>query len=889
MESSSQEKTWYLARDGQRYGPISEDELQKLIASNHVKPEDLVWRQGFTEWVEAGSIPGFLDPEPVSVPETNTEPPLETIPDPEQFQKPKKKEEKIEPKPEPVFDTELKAEPVFERPEFKERPEFRERAEFKASEDFIPISDKTPDNAQKKPVKNKKSLLRRVASFLIIMSVLLGICLVALPAIIPADFIREQIARQVKEKTGRTLTVRGNSKFSLIPNIGVKMHQVSLSNPPGVVGPPLIKMSSLDIQLKFWPLLERKIEIKRFILEEPEIALRLDGQGRNNWSFAEKYQIFKNSRSAEAQNIKAPSQGSGFISFFEKLMYGPVFSQGQYVTNLNDLKLGEVKVINGSVSYNDEKSNFAERIGNLNVNISLSNLASWLTAVGTTNWKSREISFDINLQSPMRLLTGEKLPINLNVKSTHFRHFLDGELSWADGPYITGETELQIPSLRAVSDWLKLNIAPVGGLQEFAIRGKLEAQSHKISFTEATVELDSTNATGEATIFLGRKVPYLKAKLNADKIDLNTYLKEASLKESQLRNFDFKFSEQASSDNFVKNVNQQGNKAEASFFTGGINENGQGQISARPINSIASNFEHFDADVNLSSENIIYEKMKIGNTVLDMKIRKGVMTAVIPNISLYTGTAIAKLVLTAKGAVPEFNSQVTISNVEALPFLRDSNNFDWISGKTNIKLDINGKGHSKEQILSSLNGKGSIAFVDGAIEGVNIAKLIRNLQKGEFQNWSRKPSEKTDFSELNGTFTIEKGIADNKDLIFVAPLIRAKGEGSIDLTKQWIDYRLQPKLVGNIEGQGTRRKNAKGLPIPIRLQGPLESPKVSLDLGEIAKNPESILQGINDVVNNIKKQKKKKKKIDFESLIQGVLGSDGESSSNEEPQLQLKF
>ena len=73
------------------------------------------------------------------------------------------------------------------------------------------------------------------------------------------------------------------------------------------------------------------------------------------------------------------------------------------------------------------------------------------------------------------------------------------------------------------------------------------------------------------------------------------------------------------------------------------------------------------------------------------------------------------------------------------------------------------------------------------------------------------------------------------------------------------------------------------------MQGPLESPKVSLDLGEIAKNPESILQGINDVVNNIKKQKKKKKKIDFESLIQGVLGSDGESSSNEEPQLQLKF
>ena len=44
---------WYLARDGQQFGPISDVELRKLIELDHLKSTDLIWRDGFPEWRSA--------------------------------------------------------------------------------------------------------------------------------------------------------------------------------------------------------------------------------------------------------------------------------------------------------------------------------------------------------------------------------------------------------------------------------------------------------------------------------------------------------------------------------------------------------------------------------------------------------------------------------------------------------------------------------------------------------------------------------------------------------------------------------------------------------------------------------------------------------------------
>lgn len=44
---------WYLARDGQQFGPLSDQELRKLVEGGHLRPTDLLWREGFPDWRQA--------------------------------------------------------------------------------------------------------------------------------------------------------------------------------------------------------------------------------------------------------------------------------------------------------------------------------------------------------------------------------------------------------------------------------------------------------------------------------------------------------------------------------------------------------------------------------------------------------------------------------------------------------------------------------------------------------------------------------------------------------------------------------------------------------------------------------------------------------------------
>lgn len=50
MSAPPSQIQWYLARDGQQFGPLSEAEIAKFIDLGHLQPTDLLWRDGFPDW-----------------------------------------------------------------------------------------------------------------------------------------------------------------------------------------------------------------------------------------------------------------------------------------------------------------------------------------------------------------------------------------------------------------------------------------------------------------------------------------------------------------------------------------------------------------------------------------------------------------------------------------------------------------------------------------------------------------------------------------------------------------------------------------------------------------------------------------------------------------------
>jgi len=104
-------------------------------------------------------------------------------------------------------------------------------------------------------------------------------------------------------------------------------------------------------------------------------------------------------------------------------------------------------------------------------------------------------------------------------------------------------------------------------------------------------------------------------------------------------------------------------------------------------------------------------------------------------------------------------------------------------------------------------------------------------------------TEKTDFAELDGTFTIKDGILANHDLKMLAPLFRVTGTGTVSLPPQTVDYDLEAKLVATTQGQGGKDALA-GVPIPVKVTGSWSNPNYKIDwkgvIQGVASDPEKL-------------------------------------------------
>ena len=66
MSETNSEIVWYIAREGEQHGPLSDAEMKLFVENGHLKSTDLVWNPEMTDWQTAASI--FPPPAPPTPP-----------------------------------------------------------------------------------------------------------------------------------------------------------------------------------------------------------------------------------------------------------------------------------------------------------------------------------------------------------------------------------------------------------------------------------------------------------------------------------------------------------------------------------------------------------------------------------------------------------------------------------------------------------------------------------------------------------------------------------------------------------------------------------------------------------------------------------------------------
>ncbi|EME70091.1 hypothetical protein H261_09804 [Paramagnetospirillum caucaseum] len=626
--------------------------------------------------------------------------------------------------------------------------------------------------------------MKKVLIALGVLVVVIVGALVALPAMIPAERIQSEVVAGVKGATGRDLSIQGKVSVSVFPSLSVQVGNVALANPPGFTTKDLIRLGAVDVRLKLMPLLGGKVEVDSFVLVDPVITLETDRQGKGNWVFDTPPDGKPAAAAKPADKPAAAPSSSG----------------------LNDIRLGDVRITNGKLTQIDGKTGAKQEVSEINLQVALKSLSEPLSAKGSLVWNAKKIELNLGVASLKALMDGQSSALDIAIASEPVKLGLKGNATGGAKPGVDGMLDLSVPSIRNLAAWAGSPITMAGnGLGPLAISGKLVAGPTQIAFTQAAIAIDAIKARGDVTVNTGGSRPSIKGRLDVDMLDVNPYLPP-------------------------EGGPAKGGDGKAAPGGAAPPAKAQQGWSDDPID--ASGLKAADVDFSLSCAGILVRKIKVGKSALKLVIKDGKLAADLTELALYQGAGKGRVALDgSQASMVGVDASFQLKGLQAEPFLTDAADSDRLSGTGNFDVTVAGQGKTQRQIVSSLNGKGALTFLNGAIKGINLAAMARNVATAF--TGGAKSTEKTDFAELGGTFTITKGILSNNDLALKSPLLRVEGKGTVDLPQRSVNYRIDPKVVASLEGQGGG--NAAGIVVPILVSGPWDNLSYRPDLEALLK------------------------------------------------------
>ncbi len=251
-----------------------------------------------------------------------------------------------------------------------------------------------------------------------------------------------------------------------------------------------------------------------------------------------------------------------------------------------------------------------------------------------------------------------------------------------------------------------------------------------------------------------------------------------------------------------------------------------------------------NADLTLTLNQFRLGDIKISAATVKTKIAGGKFTARSTDLKAYGGSGTMTLVLDASGAVPAHRLDLSVSGLDAHPFLNDAVDFRTIEGKAAISLALSANGNTERALVSSLNGTAKFDFTNGALRGLNVARMLRNLTTGILTGWQYKQDTKTVFNTLGASFKVSKGQAQTDDLRLLGPLVSIGGAGTVDIPAQRLKFRVNPFMLASVEGQ-SGKNNLLGFPVPIIIAGPWNNPSIYPDIVGVLDNPVAAYEQLN--------------------------------------------
>jgi len=605
--------------------------------------------------------------------------------------------------------------------------------------------------------------------------VLIVAALLIIPMFVDLNDYKPQIEQQVTTMTGRSFSIGGDIDLSLFPWAGVALSDIRLGNPPGFDEQPMASLEGFEVRVKLLPLIFRDIQVKRFVVQRPQVLLIRQKDGSANW------EGFGGAEKSGAGPAK------------QKRPAPPPETEASLP--IETLAVGEFAVTDGSVRYVDRGA------GSENT---LSDLTLRLTDVSLD--RPVPLTFSAQVDGKPVSLEGTVGPVGRQPGKGDFGFDLMakalGQLEVAAvGKVSNATSNPQVDATVSVSPFSPRKLASAAG-QPFPLETKDPEVLKKVSVTvgvrggpESISLIDGVLAIDDSTAKFSAQVsefekPKASFDMQLDRIDLDRYLPAGKEKKAE--------------------------KKEGPPPADQTKE----KTDYEPLRRLV-----LDGKARIGELKVAGAKMK--DVRLTVSAKDGVIRLDPLALSLYGGDMAAGLNLDVRTDTPKTDLTLGVQQLAVNFLLNDLLEKDFLEGSASAKIALSFAGDSAKAILKTLSGGGQLQVKDGAIRGVDLTSMARNIQSafGAAGQGADKP--RTEFSELVAPFSIKNGVASTPGMSLESSPIRFNADGKADLVEHVLDLRLNPRLMGTGQG-GTKERS--GITVPIKVSGSFSSLKFVPDL-----------------------------------------------------------
>lgn len=610
-------------------------------------------------------------------------------------------------------------------------------------------------------------LLKWIGIVVVVLVVLVVGAAVVLPQFISVDTYKDRLIAEVKSATGRDLKISGPVHLSVLPHLAIAAEQVSFSNAAGAQSKDMMTLGSLQVEVELFPLIKETVVVDRFVLKDPVIALEVDKQGKPNWDFS----------TAKAPGTAAPASPAA----------APAPKQAGGAVDMNSiggaLRLGDVRLENGTISYLDQRTGKRTVIEKINTSVSLPDINSPFKVDGDAQYNGVVVKLKLNVDKTSDFMTHQGSGVEATVSSDVMNFDFKGKGAVTLPATAAGTIDLKVPSLRKLADWAGSPLPKGEGFGPLAIAGKLELSGDDIKFNDAALSIDAIKGKGELALNTGGAKPDVKGSLELEAFNVNPYLPPESA-------------------------------------SGGAASSGGSGWSDAPID--VSALKTANVDFQLSASAIQFRKIKVDKGSITLRLKDGHLETDLTQLATYGGGGKATVMLDGSGPEPALTLSANVSGIQVEKLLVDAISLDRLTGKGSIEVSLAGKGKSERALISSLGGKGNFNVADGEIKGLDLLKMLNGAATSVANLASMGGGgNTTPFSHLTGSWTMTNGIMKNPDLVLDSPNLKAAGAGTVDLPTRTVDYKVTPKVVG--------------LGVPVLIKGPWDNLTYLPDLAGIVQ------------------------------------------------------